>query len=155
MAKRDMIVNAIENGTVIDRIPASKSLMIVRLLGLEDDETCSVAIAVRVKSNKIGLKDVLKIQGRNLSPDEVAALGLIAPGGTLVTVRDYEVVSKTEVEIPNEVEGILRCINPTCATNFREPVVPSFQITTKNPLLLRCNFCDRVMLEENVLAQFI
>ena len=151
--KKDMLVSAIENGTVLDQIPASKSLMITRLLRLEDDPSF-VAIAMRVKSKKMGTKDIIKIQGRELTSDELDALGLISPGVTYVIVKDYEVVSKRKVEIPSEVSGILKCINPTCASNFREPIVPSFKIIESNPLLLRCDFCDRVMLEENVLAQF-
>jgi aspartate carbamoyltransferase regulatory subunit len=154
MSKRDMLVSAIKDGTVIDRIPTSRSSFIVSLLHLNEDLDCTVAIAMRVPSQKMGKKDVIKIQGRYLTDQEIRGLGIIAPGVTVTYVKNYEIDKKFIVDIPEEIEGILVCNNPTCATNYREPVIPKFTIMQKSPLLVRCKYCDRVMLEENVLSQF-
>lgn len=152
--KEDMLVQAIKNGTVIDRIPASQSLVVVKLLNLDADDGSSVAIAMRMQSEKIKVKDIIKIQGRTLTKSELNALGIITPGVTVSFIKNYEVAEKFIVQVPKSFDGIIKCNNPTCATNHGEPIVAKFSVLQEKPLLVRCKYCDRVMLEQNVLSQF-
>ncbi len=152
MEKKEMLVSKIRNGTVIDRIPAGKALKFVNLMGL-DREQHTLTIGMYVKSTKLGLKDIVKVHDRTLTKTELDALGIFAPGVTISTIEDYNVRSKVVLEVPDEIEEVLKCNNPTCVTNYREPVKTKFKVIQKSPLLVRCYYCDRVMLEENVMSQ--
>ncbi|RMG31061.1 MAG: aspartate carbamoyltransferase regulatory subunit [Methanobacteriota archaeon] len=154
MSKKDaMAVSKIKNGTVIDRIPPGKALKVVDLLGL-DKEGHTLTIGMFMSSTKMKLKDIVKVHDRTLTKTEIDALGLFAPGVTISTIENYDVRTKIEPKVPEIIEEVLKCNNPTCATNYREPVITKFRVIQVNPLLVRCYYCDRVMLEENIMSQF-
>ncbi len=150
---KKLIVTKIEDGTVIDRIPPGKALKILTVLGIDENYPYTVALAMRVKSRKMVLKDVVKIKGKALSEAESQKLSLIAPKATINIISDYKVIKKIEITIPDQVKGIVKCLNPNCVTNTREPVTPSFQVISKEPLILRCNYCDRLLQGENLSKQ--
>ncbi len=154
MKTNEMLVSKIKEGTVIDRIPAGKALKCVSLLKVEEDPKTIITIGMRVHSDKVGMKDIVKIHGRFLTENEKDALALFIPGTMISYIEDYNVSKKEYLETPDEVTDVLVCNNPTCATNYREPVVTKFTIMQKEPILARCLYCDRVMLEKNIMDQF-
>jgi aspartate carbamoyltransferase regulatory subunit len=140
MGKKELQVAAIENGTVIDHIPANKTYEVVKLLNLHDlDE--QVTIGYNLPSSKIGKKGIIKISNKFFTDEEISKLSVIAPKIILNIIKDYEVVEKKKVETPDELHGIVRCNNPKCITN-NEPMQTLFTVVDKNAGILKCHYCD-------------
>jgi aspartate carbamoyltransferase regulatory subunit len=142
------------NGTVIDHITPGFALDVLKILEINGKEGEVVSIAMNVESKRQHHKDVVKIQNRELKPAEVDKIALIAPSATINIVRNYEVASKKAVELPSTIHGIIRCDNPSCISNSREPVEPQFAVDRREPIRLRCYFCGHIMEREDVLKQF-
>lgn len=149
-----MKVRKIKNGTVIDHITAGNALAVLRILGLSGREGNVLSVLVNVPSRTLQRKDIVKIEGRELSPREVDEIALIAPHATINIVRDYEVAKKDKVQLPRTVKEILRCPNPGCITNTREPVKPTFYVEGQDPASLRCHYCGYMLEMEEVIRQF-
>ncbi len=146
-----LTVSKMRCGTVIDHIPAGRALDVLRVLGITGREGLRIAIIMNVESQKLGRKDIVKIEGRELSPEEVNAIALIAPTATINIINDFRVVSKFRVEVPEIIEGILRCPNPTCITNkSREPIVSKFKRVSRKPLILQCEYCGTLLHETEI-----
>ena len=153
---RHMLVSKIEDGTVIDKIPPGKSIQILRILNIDENSVDTVAVAIKVTSQSMGRKDIIKLTNRYLEDNELKKIWLIAPNAIVSIVHNFNISEKFDLasrELTNEFSGVLKCINPTCATNYREPVIPKFLLMRRDPLLIRCLYCDKVMLEENVREQ--
>ncbi|MBM6992093.1 MAG: aspartate carbamoyltransferase regulatory subunit [Prevotella sp.] len=140
MGKKELQVAAIENGTVIDHIPADKTYQVVRLLNLHDLDV-QVTIGYNLPSSKIGKKGIIKISNKFFTDEEVSKLSVVAPKIILNTIRNYEVVEKKTVETPDELHGIVKCNNPKCITN-NEPMQTYFTIVDKEKGILKCHYCD-------------
>jgi aspartate carbamoyltransferase regulatory subunit len=141
---RELIVSKIENGTVIDHIPAGRALAVLRVLGITGKEGMRVALVMNVESSKLGKKDIVKIEGRELTPEEVNIISAVAPTATINIIRNFEVVKKFKVSPPEVIKGRFRCKNPTCITNApREPVEPTFYLVKREPPLFICAYCGR------------
>ncbi len=152
---RELIVRKIKHGTVIDHIPAGNALNVLRILGIRGDEGFRIAVVMNVESRKLGRKDIVKIEGRELVSEEVSIIALIAPTATINIIRNYEVVHKERVKLPDTIEGIVRCSNPNCITNQpRESARPKFRVVSRDPLLLQCTYCERYTTKEDILKQF-
>lgn len=147
-----LIVTKIQEGTVIDRIPPGKALKILEVLGIDANYPYTVALAIRVPSRKMSLKDFVKIKGKVLTNQEIQKLSFIAPTATVNIIEDFNVKEKVLLEIPNHVEEFIDCLNPNCVSNTNEPIVSSFDIVSKDPLILRCTYCDRII-EQQYLAR--
>lgn len=141
MNKKERLVAAIENGTVIDHIPADKTYLVVRLLGLEDLNT-PVTVGNNFISNKIGKKGIVKVSNKYFSNEEISRLSVIAPKIVLNIIKEYEVVEKKTVETPDELRGIVKCNNPKCITN-NEPMETVFHVVDKERGILKCHYCDK------------
>ncbi|MFZ1235733.1 MAG: aspartate carbamoyltransferase regulatory subunit [Prevotella sp.] len=141
MNKKERLVAAIENGTVIDHIPADKTYLVVRLLGLEDLKT-PVTVGNNFISNKIGKKGIVKVSNKYFSNEEISRLSVIAPKIVLNIIKEYEVVEKKTVETPDELRGIVKCNNPKCITN-NEPMETVFHVVDKERGILKCHYCDK------------
>ena len=141
MGKKEMLVSAIENGTVIDHIPAEKTYQVVDLLGLRESDT-PVTIGYNLPSKKIGRKGIIKITDKFFSNEEISRLSVVAPKIVLNIIKDYEVVLKKTVETPDELHGIVKCNNPKCITN-NEPMQTYFSVVDKEHGLLKCHYCDK------------
>ncbi len=141
MNKKERLVAAIENGTVIDHIPSAKTFQVVSLLGLEHSET-PVTIGYNYPSKKVGMKGIIKVSDKFFTNDEISRLSVAAPNVVLNIIRDYEVVEKKTVETPDELHGIVKCNNPKCITN-NEPMNTIFHVVDKEHGLLRCHYCDK------------
>ncbi|MHA1346892.1 MAG: aspartate carbamoyltransferase regulatory subunit [Candidatus Heimdallarchaeaceae archaeon] len=145
-----LIVTKIQDGTVIDRIPPGKALKIIEILGIDSNYPYTVALAIRVASRKMKLKDVVKIRGKALTPQDTQKLSFIAPNATVNIIVDYKVQEKQYLKIPNHVEDFVDCINPNCVSNAHEPIVSSFDVISKDPLILRCVYCDRLLEQKDL-----
>ena len=145
-------VKSIKNGTVIDHITANKALSVLRILDLPNEKR-TVTIAMNVLSSQMGSKDIVKIEGRELEPNEVDKIALIAPSATINIIRDYEIAEKGKVHLLEEISDILECPNPNCITNADEPVKTKFFVIEKKPVSLRCYYCERIMEESEIEAQ--
>lgn len=155
-AEESLLVRKIREGTVIDHIPAGRALNVLKILGLTGEEGYTIAIVMNVPSAKLGRKDIVKVEGRFLSPEEVDRIALIAPTATINIVKDYAVTLKRRVEVPSIVEGLLRCPNPSCITNSpREPLKPRFELISRTPLRLRCDYCGDELSEKDIVRQLV
>lgn len=146
-------IERIKNGTVIDHLPAGTGLTVLKILGIKKGYKNTVSVAMNVKSGLLGMKDVVKVEDRILRDEETDKLSLIAPRATINIVRDYKVVKKSAVSVPKEIIGVLKCGNPSCITNKREPVSPVFTVEKESPIVLRCKFCERIMDSELIEEQ--
>ena len=137
-----LLINPIENGTVIDHITGGEALIVLRILGITGSTAESVSVATNVVSNELGRQDVVKIENRELKAEEVDRIALIAPRATINIIRDRRVVDKKGVLIPEILIGVLRCPNPCCITNTNEPVLSRFSVQGER---LVCEYCDTVI----------
>ncbi|MFA5312130.1 MAG: aspartate carbamoyltransferase regulatory subunit [Methanomassiliicoccales archaeon] len=151
---KEFKVTPIRNGTVIDHIECGMALKVLRIIGMDGGNVQSpVSILMHVPSKRTGWKDVLKVEDRELDPKQVDKIALIAPEATINIIRDFNVAEKHDVRLPSMVKGKARCSNPNCITNQREPVEPEFNVEGKNPPMLRCIYCDRIL--ENIADNLI
>ncbi len=153
--KQELKIEAIENGTVIDHITANKSLHILKILGLPDNETQNITIAMNVSSSEIGRKDILKIENRELNHEELNQIALIAPKATVNIIRNFEPVKKDKIILPDKIASIIECTNPKCITNYEnEPIKPVFNVINKYPPVVRCHYCEKLIRTEDIDKQF-
>lgn len=146
---RELRVTPIKNGTVIDHIPAGLALKVLKILGItEESSDSTVSVAMRVTSKKSTLKDIVKVEDRELLEMEVDKIALVAPNATINIIQNFKVRQKHKVELPKVAKGILKCGNPNCITNLREPVETEFVVVSKSPVRLRCVYCEREL--ENI-----
>lgn len=111
MKRQELLVAALESGTVIDHIPSSKLFEVINLLHLEKMKT-SITVGYNLKSKKMGHKSIIKIAGKFFSDEELNQLAVVSPNVTLSIIRDYEVVEKKEVKLPSELKGIVKAPTP-------------------------------------------
>lgn len=140
MKREELQVAALQNGTVIDHIPSDKVFRVVELLGL-DRLTAAITIGYNLKSSKMGAKGIIKVADKFFSDEELNRLSVVAPNVTLCIIRDYEVVEKKSVVMPDELVGIVHCPNPKCITN-NEPMSTRFHAVDKQRGILKCHYCN-------------
>ena len=139
--KNQLVVAAIENGTVIDHIPAEKTYQVVNLLQLEKMET-PVTIGYNLPSKKIGKKGIIKVANKFFTDEEINRLSVVAPNIGLSIIKDYEIVEKKTVKTPDTLKGIVKCNNPKCITN-NEPIARVFHTVDAALGIIRCHYCDK------------
>jgi len=144
--EKELKVVPIKNGTVIDHIAAGQALNVLKILEINARTDAVVSVVMNVRSKKMGRKDIVKVEDRELKPEEVDKIALIAPNATINIIRDSEVIEKHKVYLPESIEGIIRCANPNCISNAeREPVISKFITVSENPPLFRCFYCERMI----------
>ena len=141
MNNKELLVAAIEKGTVIDHIPAAKTYQVAALLGLFDLQT-PVTIGNNYDSEKVGKKGIIKVSDKFFTDEEISRLSVVAPKAVLNVIKDYEVVEKKTVETPDELRGIVKCNNPVCITN-NEPVTTVFHVIDKENRICKCHYCEK------------
>lgn len=139
----ELSVTAIRNGTVIDHVRNEATFKVAQLLHVEKEQY-QVLVGMNLPSGRVGKKGIIKVENRELTPQEVNKIALIAPEATVNIIKDFKVVQKRRVEVQDRVEGIVRCFNPNCITN-RQPVTSVFQLVSRSPVTLRCTYCERHM----------
>lgn len=154
MSETILHVSKIRNGTVIDHITGGHALDVIKILGITGKEKKIITIAINVPSKRFKLKDIVKIEGRELKPEEVHKIALLAPHATINIIRNYKVVDKQRVKLPKVIHDILKCANPACVTNSNEPVKPKFYVVSEEPLMLKCHYCGYIMEKNEMLKQF-
>lgn len=143
---RELKLTPIKNGTVIDHIGNGLALEVLRIIGVRElDKDSTVSVALHVRSQKIGWKDIVKVENMELSPRKVNAIALLAPTATISIIRDFKVREKRAVDLPDHIVGVLRCPNTNCITNQREPVESEFEVARRRPVVLRCVYCERLV----------
>ena len=134
-----MNIDSIVNGIVIDHITAGKGMEIYNLLNL-GKLPCMVALINNASSEKMGRKDIIKIDAAiDLDTD---ALGFVDPGVTVSIIQDGKTVEKRKLELPLELEGVLRCKNPRCITSTEQELAPVFKLTDRAKREYRCIYCE-------------
>ena len=142
MSRKELVVSALENGTVLDHIPAENVYRALDLLNLKGIEN-QITIGINLNSKAQGRKGIIKIEDRFFEDEELGKLALIAPHATVNVIRDFKVVEKKELELPNEVIGIAKCRNPQCVTNH-QPIKTRFTTTKKgDEISLLCHYCEK------------
>jgi len=139
---KELKIPLIKDGTVIDHITAGNAIKVLHILGIPKGTFSVVSVAMNVNS-KMGKKDIVKVENRELASQEVDKIALIAPKATINIIRDYKVAKKHKVELPDEVVGLLRCSNPTCVSNAKEPIKSRFKVVCKDPPKIKCYYCER------------
>ena len=148
LKKGELVVSAIKNGTAIDRIPPQNLFKVISILGLEKIGT-QITFGTNLDSKKLGKKAIIKITDKFFDDGEVNKIALVAPEAKLNTIRDYQVVEKREVEVPDEVTGIVKCVNPKCITN-NERIITKFYVTARKPVTLKCHYCEKMIEQEQM-----
>ena len=143
MNKKERLVAAIENGTVIDHIPSNKTYQVANLLGLQNLDTI-VTIGYNYPSKKLNKKGIIKIENKFFTDEEISRLSVVAPNVVLSIIRDYEVIEKKRVETPDVLKGIVRCNNPKCITN-NEPMATRFEVIDRDDVTIRCCYCGQAV----------
>lgn len=141
MEKKEFKVSAIENGTVIDHIPAKSVFQVIKILGLDNFDN-QILFGTNLESKKYGTKGIIKVSNKFFKTEEINKIALVAPRATLIVIKDYKVVEKKSVEIPDEVIKIVKCFNPNCITNH-EKVPTKFTVISKDELKLHCHYCEK------------
>ena len=137
--KENMMVAALENGSVIDHIPTDKLFTVAQLLQLSECKE-EVVIANNLKSNVMNKKGLIKISGKFFSESEISKLAVLCPNIRLTVIRNYEVAEKREVTLPESLTNIVKCANPVCITN-NEPMKTVFY--RKDMQTLKCRYCEK------------
>ncbi|MDD1710298.1 MAG: aspartate carbamoyltransferase regulatory subunit [Methanoregulaceae archaeon] len=138
-ARAGLLISPIQDGTVIDHITGGEALNVLKIIGITGFTSESISVATNVKSSKMGRKDIVKIENRELRKEEVDRIALIAPHATISIIRNFDVYEKKGVEIPNYLIGVVRCPNPGCISNTNEPVPSRFEVLPKG---LHCLYCE-------------
>ena len=134
-----MHIDSIKNGIVIDHITAGRGMELYHLLGL-DKLDCSIAIIKNVHSNKMGKKDIIKIDS-DISLD-MKVLGYVDPGVTVDIIKDGALVDKKQISLPNEIKNVIFCKNPRCITSTEQELPHVFKLTDEKHRVFRCIYCE-------------
>ncbi len=132
-------IDSVEKGLVIDHIQAGKAMEVYKYLNL-DKMDCSVAIIKNAKSKKMGKKDIIKVED-NINMD-LKVLGFIDPTITINVIDNSVIINKINLELPDEVENVVKCKNPRCITSIEQEITHKFKLTDKNNKVYRCVYCD-------------
>lgn len=147
--KKYLSVSMIENGTVIDHIPAGKSYKLVDILNLKNGD--KVMLGVNFSSRRFGKKDIIKIDKKVFGKDEMNKIALIAPDATINIIKNSKVKEKYNLKMPKTAEGIVKCPNPKCISYLEPQTLTSkFEIISEKPTKFRCHYCEREFGEDEV-----
>jgi aspartate carbamoyltransferase regulatory subunit len=130
---------------VIDHIDQGKGIRVLEALEIDGKEGSVITIALNVPSGKSKKKDIIKVENKYLEDDDTNKLAVIAPNSTVNIIKDYKLVQKRRVSLPNEIERIFRCSNPDCVTNSAEHIESTMDVVDKSGLVLKCRYCSRVL----------
>lgn len=133
-------VSKLKEGTVLDHLRGGTALRALRVLNLPPERT--LMIGINLSSERLDRKDIIKIEGYELTEDQAAKVALISPDATLSIIRDYKVVEKLDLKPPASFRGLIQCPNPACIVHD-EKVPGSFVVERTDPVTVRCEYCER------------
>ena len=146
--RKELQVAALENGTAIDHIPVNAVFKVVSLLKLQSINN-RITIGNNFKSNKMGTKGIIKVADKFFREDELNRIALVAPNVNLNIIKNFDVVEKKKVVLPDEIFEIMKCNNPKCITN-NEPMKTRFHVIDKEKVELQCHYCELKIRKEEV-----
>ena len=149
--KLKLKVSAISSGTVIDHIPSQSLFKVISILELDTTKNM-ITFGANLDSDKLERKAIIKVSNQFFEDDDINRISLIAPNAKLNIIKDYEVVEKKVVEIPDKVVGIVKCFNPKCITN-NETITTYFEVISKKPLNLKCKYCEKITHENQMVIK--
>ncbi|MBI4210599.1 MAG: aspartate carbamoyltransferase regulatory subunit [Candidatus Diapherotrites archaeon] len=144
---KEIRISPIRNGTAIDHLGPGSAYKMLEVLDLRD---YTVTVGINVESRKMGHKDIMFIEGRELSGKEMDKIALIGHGATVNLIKNSEIAEKFQLGYPEQVEGIMKCINPKCITNA-ENITGKFSIR-HSPLEAKCFYCETRMGEQDIVS---
>jgi aspartate carbamoyltransferase regulatory subunit len=148
--ERPYKVFKIKEGVVIDHIPAGKALQVVRVLGLSKNLGESIiTLGMNLESKKQGKKDVVKIENKELTKEELNKIALIAPNASVNIIKNENVSEKLNIMIPAKLDNLIQCANPNCITRHYD-MKTKFTTTSRDPLKIRCSYCERIFDKDDV-----
>lgn len=142
-SKKELAVAALENGTVIDHIPSSALFKAVEILGIQS-VTDQLTIGNNLHSNRLGAKGIIKVANQFFPESTLNRIAIIAPGAVVNIIRNFEVVEKLPVILPDRIIGIVKCNNPKCISN-NEPMKTKFHLINRQTGELRCHYCGHTI----------
>jgi aspartate carbamoyltransferase regulatory subunit len=145
MEQSDLLVRRIRDGTVIDHINEGSGLKVLEALDIDGSDGNVITIALNMPSGKLNKKDMIKVEGKFLEDDDTNKLAVIAPASTVNIIKDYKLVEKRRVALPNEIDRIFRCSNPDCISNSSERMDSIMDVIDKENLVLKCRYCSRIL----------
>ena len=148
MKDKRLEVNAIKDGTVIDHIPADSLFKVISILKLDKIEN-TITFGTNLESKKLGKKAIIKLSGVFFKNKDINRIALVAPEAKLNIIRDYDVVEKKVVEVPDEITGIVKCVNPMCITNH-EKISTKYKVIDRKQISLRCHYCEKITDREHM-----
>lgn len=148
---KELQVAALENGTAIDHIPTEEVFKVVTLLGLQRLNN-RITIGNNLKSKKMGSKGIIKVSDKFFAEDEINRIALVAPKVNLNIIKNFEVVEKKNVALPDEIIEIVKCNNPKCITN-NEPMKTRFHVIDKEKVELQCHYCELKIRKEEIVLK--
>lgn len=146
--KRILSVSAIKDGTVIDHIPANSLFKVISILELDKLDT-QMTFGTNFISKKLGHKALIKISNKFFKDSEIDKIALVAPEAKLNIIKDYQVIEKRDVEVPDKIIGIVKCMNPNCVTNH-EDIITKFNVISKKEVTLKCCYCEKITDQEHL-----
>lgn len=148
--RKELKVSAIENGTVIDHIPANKLFLVMKMLKLDEIDK-QVMCATNLSSSKFGKKGIIKVNDKFFESQEINKIAIVAPSASLIVIKDFEVVYKKNVEIPKKIKQFVKCVNPNCITNH-ESFDSKFYVhhDEDGDIKLRCHYCEKFTAKDNI-----
>lgn len=144
-------VSAIKDGTVIDHIPANRLFDVINILELFNCQEM-ITFGTNLDSKQLGQKAIIKVANRFFQGEEIDKIALIAPYAKLNTIKNYKVIEKRVVEIPDEIISIAKCFNPKCITNH-ESITTRFTVVSLKPIELKCQYCEKITTEKEVVIK--
>ena len=145
---KQLSVSAIENGTVIDHVPARNLFKVIQILGLDRIDS-QITFGTNLESKKLGRKAIIKISEKFFADDDINRIALVAPDAKLNIIKDYEVIEKKVVEVPDTIVGIAKCMNPKCITNS-ENILTKFEVISDKPIAMKCFYCEKITNENEM-----
>ncbi len=142
--RRQQQVAALRHGTVVDHLSPGMALKALELIGVPQEG--AALIGVNLYSEKMNRKDILKLENLELTDDQIERLAVLGPNASVCFIREYEVVRKVRVTLPDRIAGVLRCPNPNCITNH-DRLETRFDVEKKSPTTVRCHYCERLIAE--------
>ena len=147
----DLRINRIKHGTVLDHIIAGRAFNVLSALDINGTDGNQVSVAMNVSSKQYNKKDIIKIENRIVAVEETNRLALLTPHSTINIIENYEITEKRNVELPEKFTGVFKCTNPTCISNSSEPIISELLIINDDPPRLKCKYCTRISLTEEIL----
>ncbi|MEI6695072.1 MAG: aspartate carbamoyltransferase regulatory subunit [Bacteroidota bacterium] len=145
--RKELIVSALENGTVIDHIPSKNVFQVIKMLSLDSFDN-QILFGINLDSRRYGKKGIIKVKNKFFEKEEINKIAIVAPTATLIVIKDFEIIEKKAVEVPEVVDKFIKCINPNCVTNH-ENIPTKFTVIDNTAMKLQCHYCEKTTSKEN------